>query len=259
MSEKNIQIITFYEFKKLENLPEIKAKLKTAMDELSIKGTILIAEEGYNSTISGLPEDILKFVQILEETFETTLKYKTSYFAERPFLKAKVRIKQEIVSLRHPVKIEKGIGTHTKSSDWNKIISETDTIILDTRNDYEVEIGTFKGAINPKIEKFSDLTNFVKENFDPKEHKKIAMFCTGGIRCEKFAPLMVEFGFENVYQLEGGILKYLEETTENESLWEGECFVFDDRIAVDKNLEGGKTIDNRPLTVNPPQKKVKNN
>ncbi|HQU86267.1 MAG TPA: rhodanese-like domain-containing protein [Pyrinomonadaceae bacterium] len=257
MSDQKIQIITFYEFKKLENLSEIKAKLKSAMDEFSIKGTILIAAEGYNSTISGLPEDIDKFVEILEETFETKLKYKTSYFAERPFLKAKVRIKQEIVSLRHPIKIEKGIGTHTKSADWNKIISEKDTIILDTRNDYEVEIGTFKGAINPKIEKFSDLTNFVKENFDPQQHKNIAMFCTGGIRCEKFAPLMVEFGFENVYQLEGGILKYLEETPEEESLWEGECFVFDDRIAVDKNLEGGKTIDNRPLTVNPPQKKNK--
>ena len=255
MPEKNIQIITFYEFKRLGDLPEIKAKLKSAMDEFSIKGTILIAEEGYNSTISGLPDDIEKFVGILEETFETKLKYKTSYFAERPFLKAKVRIKQEIVSLRRPVKIEKGIGTHTKSADWNKIISDENTLILDTRNDYEVEIGTFKGAINPKIEKFSDLPKYVAENFDPKTHKKIAMFCTGGIRCEKFAPLMVEMGFEEVYQLDGGILKYLEETPENESLWEGECFVFDDRIAVDKNLEGGKTVDNRPLTINPPQKK----
>ena len=252
---KDFQIITFYEFKRLENLLEMKAKLKSAMDALSIKGTLLIAEEGFNSTISGLPEDIKKFVEILEETFETKIIFKTSYHSERPFLKAKVRIKQEIVSLRKKVEIEKGIGTHTKSADWNAIIFDKNTIVLDTRNNYEVEIGTFKGAINPKIAKFSDLPKFVAENFDPKENKRIAMFCTGGIRCEKFAPLMVELGFEEVFQLEGGILKYLEETPENESLWEGECFVFDDRIAVDKNLQGGKTEDLRPLTINPPQKK----
>lgn len=256
MSVLNYQIITFYEFKRLGNLPEMKAKLKSAMDEFSIKGTILIAAEGFNSTISGLPEDIEKFVRILEETFDTKINYKVSYHSERPFLKAKVRIKREIVSLRKQVEIEKGIGTHAKPAAWNAIISDENTLILDARNDYEVEIGTFKGAINPRIEKFSDLPKFVAENFNPKEHKRVAMFCTGGIRCEKFAPLMVEMGFEEVFQLEGGILKYLEETPENESLWEGECFVFDDRIAVDKNLQGGKTEDLRPLTINPPQKKA---
>ncbi len=253
---RDFQIITFYEFKRLENLPEIKAKLKSAMDEFSIKGTILIAQEGFNSTISGLPEDTEKFVEILEETFDTKINYKISYHSERPFLKAKVRIKQEIVSLRKKVEIEKGIGTHAKPAEWNKIISDENTLILDTRNDYEVEIGTFKGAVNPKIEKFSDLPEFVAENFNPNKHKRVAMFCTGGIRCEKFAPLMVEMGFEEVFQLDGGILKYLEEIPESESLWEGECFVFDDRIAVDKNLQGGKTEDLRPLTLNPPQKKA---
>lgn len=253
---RDFQIITFYEFKRLENLPEIKAKLKSAMDEFSIKGTILIAQEGFNSTISGLPEDTEKFVEILEETFDTKINYKISYHSERPFLKAKVRIKQEIVSLRKKVEIEKGIGTHAKPAEWNKIISDENTLILDTRNDYEVEIGTFKGAVNPKIEKFSDLPEFVAENFNPNKHKRVAMFCTGGIRCEKFAPLMVEMGFEEVFQLDGGILKYLEEMPESESLWEGECFVFDDRIAVDKNLQGGKTEDLRPLTLNPPQKKA---
>lgn len=252
----SIQVITFYEFKHLENLPEIKAKLKSAMDEFSIKGTILIAEEGYNSTISGFPEDIEKFIEILEETFETKLQFKTSFYSERPFLRAKVRIKKEIVSLRKKVEIAKGFGTHIKSAEWNKIISDKDTLVLDTRNDYEVELGTFKGAINPKIEKFSDLPRFVTENYSPKTHKRVAMFCTGGIRCEKFAPWMVEMGFEEVYQLEGGILKYLEETRETDSLWEGKCFVFDDRIAVDKNLHGGKTEDLRPLSINPPQKKA---
>ena len=255
MSETIYQIITFYEFKRLENLPEIKASLAAAMDGFLIKGTIIIAEEGFNATVSGLPSNIVKFIEILEKVFETKVSYKSSFHTERPFIKVKVRIKNEIVALRRKVEIEKGIGTHTKAADWNKIISDENTIILDTRNDYEVELGTFKGAINPKIEKFSDLPEFIAENLNPKEHQRIAMFCTGGIRCEKFAPLMKEMGFAEVFQLEGGILKYLEETPENESLWEGECFVFDDRIAVDKNLRQGKTEDRRPLTINPPQKK----
>ena len=250
----NYQIITFYEFKRLESLPETKAKLKSAMNELSLLGTIIIAEEGYNATVSGLPADIEKFIEILEKTFETRLNYKSSFHAECPFLKAKVRIKKEIVSLRQSIEIEKGIGTHAKSADWNKIISDENTIVLDARNDYEVEVGTFRGATNPRIEKFSDLPKFVAENFNPREHRRIAMFCTGGIRCEKFAPFLKELGFEEVYQLEGGILKYLEEMPAEESLWEGECFVFDDRIAVDVNLRRGATEDARPLTVNPPKK-----
>jgi len=253
----NYQIITFYEFKRLGNLPEIKATLKSAMDELSILGTIIIAEEGFNATVSGMPPDIEKFVEILEKTFETRLNYKSSFHAERPFLKAKVRIKKEIVSLRRRIEIEKGVGTHAKPADWNKIISDENTIVLDARNDYEVEVGTFRGATNPRIEKFSDLPRFVMENFNPREHRRIAMFCTGGIRCEKFAPFLKELGFEEVYQLEGGILKYLEETPAEESLWEGECFVFDDRIAVNSNLRRGATEDARPLSVNPPKKTPK--
>ena len=251
----NYQIITFYEFRRLENLPEIKLILKSAMDEFSILGTIIIAEEGFNATVSGLIADIEKFIAVLETTFETNLIYKSSFHTERPFLKAKVRIKKEIVSLRKLIEIEKGNGTHSKPSDWNRIISDENTIVLDARNDYEVEVGTFRGAINPRIEKFSDLPKFVEENFDPKQHKRIAMFCTGGIRCEKFAPFLKNLGFEEIFQLEGGILKYLEEVPNDESLWEGECFVFDDRISVDKNLRQGKTEDARPLTINPPKKK----
>jgi len=255
MSELKYQIITFYEFKRLDNLPEIKATLKSAMDELSVLGTIIIAEEGFNATVSGLPKDIEKFVEIFEKEIQTKLTYKSSFHTERPFLKAKVRIKKEIVSLRQKVEVERGIGTHAAPADWNRIISDENTIVLDARNDYEVEVGTFRGAINPHIEKFSDLPKYVAENFDPNKHKRIAMFCTGGIRCEKFAPFMKTLGFEEIYQLEGGILKYLEETPENESLWEGECFVFDDRISVDTNLQRGETEDARPLTINPPRKK----
>ena len=255
MSESRIQIITFYQFKRLENLPEIKAVLKSAMDELAVLGTIIIAEEGFNATAAGLEKDVAKFIEVLEKLFEIKLVYKSSFHAERPFLKAKVRVKNEIVSLRQTVEIEKGIGTHVKADKWNQIISDENTIVLDARNDYEVEVGTFKNAINPKIEKFSDLPKFIEENYNPKTSKRIAMFCTGGIRCEKFAPFMKTLGFEEIYQLEGGILKYLEETPADESLWEGECFVFDDRIAVDNNLQKGKIEDNRPLSVNPPQKK----
>ena len=256
MSETKIQIITFYQFKRLANLPEIKTVLKSAMEEFSVLGTIIIAEEGFNATVAGLSNDIAGFIEVLENTFSTELIYKSSFHAERPFLKAKVRIKKEIVSLRQPIEIEKGGGTHVKSADWNEIISDENTIVLDARNDYEVEVGTFKGAINPNIEKFSDLPKFVAENFNPKKHQRIAMFCTGGIRCEKFAPFMKSLGYEEIYQLDGGILKYLEETPAENSLWEGECFVFDDRIAVDNSLQKGKTEDVRPLTVNPPQKKT---
>lgn len=256
MSESKFQIITFYQFKKLVNLPELKTILKSAMDEFSMKGTILIAEEGFNSTISGLPFDIEIFVEHLEKLFQTNIAYKSSFYSERPFLKAKVRIKKEIVALRQKIEIEKGAGTHAKPAGWNEIISDAQTIVLDARNNYEVEVGTFKNAINPNIEKFSDLPKFVAENFDPKTHKRIAMFCTGGIRCEKFAPFMKNLGFEEIYQLEGGILKYLEEVSADESLWEGECFVFDDRISVDKNLRKGKSADTRPLSVNPPTKKT---
>lgn len=234
----NFQIITFYEFKDLgdaENLQRIKAVLKSAMIEYSILGTILIANEGYNSTISGTPEDIEKFIEILEETLQTKLQYKTSYFTEKPFKRAKVRIKKEIVTLKKPIEIENGIGTHVKPKDWNAIISDPETFVLDTRNDYEVELGTFKNAVNPNVGEFSKMPEFIKEKLDPEKHKKVAMFCTGGIRCEKFAPFMKNLGFENVFQLEGGILKYLEEIPEEENLWQGECFVFDERITVSRD------------------------
>ena len=256
MSKEEIQIITFYQFKKLKNLPEIKATLKLAMDEFSVLGTIIIAEEGFNATVAGFSSDIAKFIESLENAFETKLIYKSSFHVQRPFLRAKVRIKKEIVALRQLIEIEKGSETHVKSADWNALISDENTIILDARNDYEVAVGTFKGAINPNIEKFSDLPQFVAENYDPNTHKRIALFCTGGIRCEKFAPFMKTLGYEEIYQLEGGILKYLEETPVEKSLWEGECFVFDDRIAVDNNLQPGKTADARPLTLNPPLKKT---
>ena len=244
---KRIQIITFYEFKRLENLPEIQAKLIAAMRENSVLGTIILAEEGFNSTLSGAPENVERLIAIIEAIFETKIKYKSSFHDESPFRKIHVKIKPEIVTLKKEVEIERGAGTHVSPREWNEIIRDEDVFLLDTRNDYEFEVGTFRGAVNPKTEKFSDLPQFVAENLDPAKHKKIAMFCTGGIRCEKFAPFMKQIGFDEVYQLEGGILKYLEEVPEAGSLWQGECYVFDRRVTVDENLQKGKAQD---LSVN---------
>jgi UPF0176 protein len=255
MSEKNIQIITFYEFKPLENLPEIREKLKASMRENSILGTIILAQEGFNSTVGGAPENIERFAADLEEILKTKLKYKSSFHAESPFRRIFVKIKPEIVTLKQAVEMERGVGTHVSPQKWNEIIRDEEVLVLDTRNDYEFVTGTFRRAVNPKTEKFSDLPKFIGENLNPERHKKVAMFCTGGIRCEKFAPFMKQIGFENVYQLEGGILKYLEEIPESESLFRGECFVFDQRISVDEKLQKGKARDLSLENKNPPAEK----
>lgn len=243
MSENLFQIATFYEFKRLEKLPDVKAALQTAMKNFHIKGTILVAEEGFNSTLCGATADVSGFLRAAEDILQTKIVYKSSFHSQNPFRRALVKIKPEIVTLKQKVDISKGAETHVSPAEWNKIISLEDVYILDTRNDYEYETGTFRGAVNPQTAKFSDLPHFIAENLSPETHKNIAMFCTGGIRCEKFAPYLKEKGFENVYQLEGGILKYLEEIAPNESLWQGECFVFDERISVDENLHKGSVKD----------------
>jgi UPF0176 protein len=197
--ERAFQIITFYEFKKLASLPELKQSLAGAMRGHTIRGTIIIAEEGYNATVAGAPENIANFIPELETLFDTRLKYKTSFHAEKPFQRIKVKIKPEIVTLKREVEIERGAGTHVKPADWNQVISDPEVFILDTRNDYEFKVGTFRNAINPLTAKFSDLPEFIAENLDTGKHKKIAMFCTGGIRCEKFAPYMKGLGFEEYF------------------------------------------------------------
>jgi UPF0176 protein len=243
MSE--FQIITFYEFKPLGavELPQLRDRLKASMRELSIKGTIILAEEGFNATVSGSPENISAFVAVFEQVMGTTLEYKSSHFDQMPFRRVDVKIKPEIVTLKRHVDISLGASTHVDAADWNRIISDPETVVLDTRNHYEFMTGTFHRAVNPETDRFSELPEFVSQNLDPEKHKRIAMFCTGGIRCEKFAPYMKQLGFEEVYQLKGGILKYLEEVPNKESLWQGECFVFDDRTTVDGSLRKGKLKD----------------
>ena len=259
-NEDQIQIISFYEFKDMLNVGEleaIKSDLKAALIDFEVRGTIIIAGEGFNGMVCGRPPQIPEFIGRLEEILMTKLVYKSSFNAVAPFRKVDVKIKPEIVTLKKPVDISLGRGTHIGPREWNTIISDPETLLLDARNDYEYQTGTFRGAINPNIAKFSELPGFVAENLDPARHKRVAMFCTGGIRCEKFAPYMKQIGFDEVYQLEGGILKYLEEIPADELLWEGECFVFDERTTVNENLTKGSGPDHSQRHANakkPPYK-----
>ena len=239
MTGQHFQIISFYEFKRLDRLDELKALFRDAFVDTGIRGTIILADEGYNGMVCGRPEEIASFIKITEDALDTRLTLKISHHETAPFRKIDVKIKPEIVTLKKAVDISLGEGTHVPPSDWNSIISDPETLVLDARNDYEYMTGSFRGAVNPHTTKFSELPQFVAENLDPAKHKKVAMFCTAGIRCEKFAPYMKELGFEEVYQLEGGILKYLEETPADETLWQGECFVFDERTTVDATLRKG--------------------
>ncbi len=246
MDNAGIEIISFYEFKELgerEGLERLKQSLKDAMLRFDVRGTIIIAGEGYNGMVCGLSSDLRDFAKQVETILNTTLVTKSSFTDIAPFRKTDIRIKPEIVTLKKDVDISLGANTHVRAAEWNTIISDPETLVLDTRNDYEYKTGTFEGALNPEISKFSELPEFVAANLDPALHKRIAMFCTGGIRCEKFAPYMRSLGFPEVFQLEGGILKYLEETSPVESRWKGECFVFDERITVDANLNKGRAAD----------------
>jgi len=210
-----------------------------------IKGTLLLAREGVNGTVAGDVEAIATLIAWLEAIPELTgLDVKYSSAAAMPFHRMKVKLKREIVTMGVDwVDPLANAGTYVEPASWNALIADPDTVVIDTRNDYEYKIGTFKNAINPQTSSFNELPEFIEKNLDPEKHKKVAMFCTGGIRCEKFAPYLKTLGFEEVYQLEGGILRYLEEIPENESLWQGECFVFDERISLDEKLEKGSETD----------------
>ncbi len=246
MSNSQVQIIAFYEFKDMSALGELgilKQRLKELFQQSGVRGTLILAPEGFNGMVCGEPAQVEAFVSDAHQILASSFSVKTSFHHRAPFRKIDVKVKPEIVTLKRDVDISLGIGTHVSASEWNHLISDPDTIVLDTRNDYEYQVGTFKRALNPGVKRFSDLPEYVSENLDPQRHKRVAMFCTGGIRCEKFAPYLKQAGFEQVFQLDGGILRYLEETGSDESLWEGECFVFDERITVDQNLKKGTAPD----------------
>ena len=234
----NIIVAALYRFAVVGDVPALQKTLQAVCRAQDIKGTLLLAHEGINGTIAGTRDGIDAVVAVIRSTPGFgDLEYKESFAAAMPFYRMKVRIKKEIVTIgRSDVSPTKTVGTYVTPEEWNKIISDPETIVLDTRNDYEVGIGTFKNAVNPQTKSFVAFPEFVQKNLDPQKHKKVAMFCTGGIRCEKASSFMKQAGFENVYHLKGGILKYLEDTPKDQSLWEGDCFVFDQRVAVGHGL-----------------------
>ena len=237
-----LTICALYKFTRLDDFEEIQDPLKLFLDSLNIRGTLLLAREGVNGTISGDNDSIMKSLDYLQKDNRLVgLEYKFSYSEKPPFKRLKVKLKKEIVTLGvSNIDPTFSSGTYVKPADWNELINDPDVVLIDTRNNYEFEIGSFKGSINPNTETFRQFPAYTKNNLEKYRDKKIAMFCTGGIRCEKSTAYLKSKGFENVFHLQGGILKYLEEVKEDDSLWEGECFVFDDRVAVKHNLELGK-------------------
>lgn len=236
-----ITISTFYKFVAIDDPERLKAELAALGCGLGIKGTILLAHEGVNATVSGTCEAVAMVLAALRaDSRFSDLVSKESYAAAHPFRRFKVKVKPEIVSFGHPeVNPAKGAGTYVPPQHWNALIQQPDVVVVDTRNAYEYDIGTFRGARDPKTRSFREFAQFVEANLDPERDRRVAMFCTGGIRCEKSTAYLRSKGFKDVYHLEGGILKYLEVVPPSESLWQGECYIFDDRVALEHGVTPG--------------------
>lgn len=244
MQDSNeILVATLYKFFKVDDLVALQDQLYAICNKNNVMGTILIANEGVNGTISAKPREIEKtLISIQKDDRFSEIEIKYSSANKQPFHKMRVRLKKEIVTIGLPeINPNKTVGTYVKPEEWNDIISDPDVILIDTRNKFEIKIGSFKNALDPRTTSFRDFPEWVKKFKQDKTNtnKKIAMYCTGGIRCEKASSLMKEEGFNEVYHLQGGILKYLEQVEKEKSLWEGECFVFDDRVCLTENLEVG--------------------
>lgn len=237
----SLTVATFYKFVALPDYKNLQQPLKEICQAQQVKGTILLAAEGINGTLAGTRHGIdavLDHIQTDQRLND--LDIKESPAADFPFEKLKVRLKKEIVTLGLPeVSPTQQVGTYVTAQQWNDLIADPTVTVIDTRNDYEVGMGTFKRAQNPNTATFNEFPDYTKNNLDPAKHKKVAMFCTGGVRCEKASSYLLSQGFEAVYHLKGGILKYLEEIPEEQSLWQGECFVFDERVAITHRLETG--------------------
>lgn len=234
-------VAAFYKFVPLPAFEKLQAPVLEFCRRHDILGTILLAEEGINGTVCGLEPNMRKLLAYLSGLPEISgLEHKESWADEAPFHRIKVRLKKEIVTLGEPgVDPNKKVGEYIEPEDWNELISDPDVVVIDTRNDYEVSIGTFKGAINPETTSFREFPEWFRSKRELHNKPKIAMFCTGGIRCEKSTAFLKAEGFEDVFHLKGGILKYLETVPEEESLWDGECFVFDNRVSVGHGLRPG--------------------
>jgi UPF0176 protein len=235
---QSIVVVALYKFVTLKDFSALRQPLLAAMKAHGVKGTLLLAREGINGTISGVREAIDGFLaELKSDTRFVDIDHKESFCDENPFYRSKVKLKKEIVTIGvEGVDPNRQAGTYVEAKDWNALIADPDVLLIDTRNGYEVALGTFEGAANPKTGSFGEFPKFVGENLDPARHQKVAMFCTGGIRCEKASSYMQSQGFREVYHLKGGILKYLEEVPQEQSRWQGECFVFDHRVAVGHGL-----------------------
>ena len=236
-----IVVAALYKFASLPDYQQMAEPLKQRCESLGLKGTLLLAEEGINGTVAGTREgidEVLAYLRADERLAD--LEHKESLHEDMPFYRMKIKLKREIVTMGvAEIDPRDIVGTYVAPQDWNALISNPEVLVVDTRNHYEYAIGTFEGAIDPDTETFREFPEYVQRNLDPAKHKKVAMFCTGGIRCEKSTAYMKQQGFEEVYHLQGGILKYLEEVPKEQSLWRGECFVFDNRVAVNHDLEQG--------------------
>lgn len=243
------KVAAFYQFVALPDFEALREPLRNMCVALDIRGIILLAAEGINGTVAGRDVAIDALVNQLQNgaLFNgrlDNLELKFSTASEMPFNRMKVRLKKEIVRLGDPdVDPNAKVGVYVDAADWNALIRQDDVLVIDTRNGFEVDMGTFEGAVDPKITRFGEFPDFAARALDPNKHKKVAMFCTGGIRCEKASSYLLSQGFEEVYHLKGGILKYLEEIPEAQSLWRGECFVFDQRIALGHGLVVRKPSD----------------
>ncbi|GMB81829.1 rhodanese-related sulfurtransferase [Shinella zoogloeoides] len=235
-------VAALYHFVSVRRFAELRAPLQALCEEQGVRGTLLLAHEGINGTIAGPADGVRTVLSFLRRQPEfAALEHKESRASEMPFLRMKVRLKKEIVTMGvEDIDPNRSVGTYVAPKDWNALISDPDTIVIDTRNDYETAIGIFKGAVDPNTKTFREFPEWVRRNTGLHNKPKIAMYCTGGIRCEKATAFMKAEGFEEVYHLKGGILKYLEEVPPEESLWEGACFVFDERVSVLHGLEEGE-------------------
>lgn len=240
--EPSIVVAALYRFVTLEDYSSLREPLLDVCQRAGVRGTLLLAKEGINGTIAGTRAGIDTVLDFLRaDSRLADLDHKESFDDHMPFYRMKVKLKKEIVTMGiEAIDPNETVGTYVEPRDWNTLVNDPEVVLIDTRNDYEYGIGTFRGAVDPQTTSFREFPEYVRENLDPAKHKKVAMFCTGGIRCEKASAFMLKEGFDEVYHLQGGILKYLEEVPEEESTWEGECFVFDNRVAVNHRLEKGQ-------------------
>lgn len=238
----NVLVAALYHFVSVPHHARLRAPLQAFCEEKGVRGTLLLAHEGINGTIAGPIDGIRAVLAYLRAQPEFAgLEHKESHASEMPFLRMKVRLKKEIVTMGiEDIDPNRVVGTYVEPRDWNALISDPETIVIDTRNDYETAIGIFKGAVDPQTKTFREFPDWVRNHTGLHNKPKIAMYCTGGIRCEKATAFMKEQGFDEVYHLKGGILKYLEQVPAGESLWEGACFVFDERVSVTHGLEEGE-------------------